>query len=352
MSSKNALIHSRKRNVSGNITVIIRQVPFVMMLFISIVYARPAYSSDMALFSTVNQSPFIQVFGLPAFKSPDILDSGRYETGFSFNLSNNFTLDDDADESVFIDGETYRTTFRLRRGFGHGFEAGAELSYVSHDGGFMDSFIESWHDTFSLPNGNRDDYGRDDLRYEYVRNGDALVDISSPESGPGDMTLTFGYAPRAFEGERTFAVRAALKLPTGDSEKLTGSGSTDLALFISGRDCLSLSEYNIALLGTAGLLLMTDGDVLPDMQKNAVFFGSMGAGWRLSPSFRPKMQVDWHSPFYENTDMKQLGSWSAQLTFGAEVLFSGFVLDIGLSEDIVVDTSPDVVFHAAISREF
>jgi hypothetical protein len=44
---------------------------------------------------------------------------------------------------------------------------------------------------------------------------------------------------------------------------------------------------------------------------------------------------------------------SAQLIIGGTIAFSDkTTLDIGVVEDIIVKTAPDVVFHFALSRRF
>jgi hypothetical protein len=60
-----------------------------------------------------------------------------------------------------------------------------------------------------------------------------------------------------------------------------------------------------------------------------------------------------HTPFYSDSDLKQLGAPSAQVTLGGALHFSAKTsLDIGVTEDIVVGASPDVVFHLSLRRSF
>ena len=66
--------------------------------------------------------------------------------------------------------------------------------------------------------------------------------------------------------------------------------------------------------------------------------------------YRFKLQVDYHDPFYTGTRLDQIGAHTALLQFGGDVFFSRSTrLEWGLSEDIVVTASPDVVFHLALS---
>jgi hypothetical protein len=98
---------------------------------------------------------------------------------------------------------------------------------------------------------------------------------------------------------------------------------------------------------------MTESDVLPDQQRNVVAFGSLGAGWRPLSWLVLKVQFDGHTAFYKDSDLVELSSDSVQIVTGGSLIFSErTTLDIGVSEDLVVRTAPDVVFHFALSHRF
>ena len=64
-----------------------------------------------------------------------------------------------------------------------------------------------------------------------------------------------------------------------------------------------------------------------------------------------KIQANAHTSFYQGSDFRQLDAASVQLTMGGTVALSKtMALDIGVTEDVVVNTSPDVVFHLSLSR--
>ena len=98
---------------------------------------------------------------------------------------------------------------------------------------------------------------------------------------------------------------------------------------------------------------MTKGNVLPDQQQNAVAFGSLGAGWHPPAWLTLKVQFDGHTAFYKDSDLVELSSGSVQIVMGGPLHFSDrTAFDIGVSEDLVVKTDPDVVFHFALNHRF
>jgi len=100
-------------------------------------------------------------------------------------------------------------------------------------------------------------------------------------------------------------------------------------------------------------MAMTDGKVLPAQQRNWVGFGGLGIGWSPLRWIAFKIQTNAHTPFYRDSELRELNANSAQLTIGGTLAFSQHTtLDIGVSEDIIIRTSPDVVFHFALRTRF
>lgn len=307
-------------------------------------------------FRTFNQSPLIQIYGLPTPEDSLLLDRGKIGIELNFDLSSNFSSRSNQNETLVLDGETYRTSLRYRRGMGGGWEIGIDVPHVSHDGGFLDDFIIDWHDTFGFSQGGRDNAPTDRLAYIYVRDGATLVNIDKDHSGVGDVRFIASYQWRGV-GERQdspIALHASLKLPTGESDDLLGSGGTDFAAWVSGARTPSRSGPNKwAWFASGGLLFVGDGDVLPRQQRNLVTFGTLGIGWRPGAWFLFQLQLDAHTSFYDDSRLKQIDATAAQLTMGGALrLGERTRLDIGVSEDVAVDTAPDVNFHFNLRSYF
>jgi hypothetical protein len=193
------------------------------------------------------------------------------------------------------------------------------------------------------------------LLYRYSRDRVEKLKMDSSGGGVGDVSLTAGYQLYHDADQYPWAValRASVKLPTGDSASLDGSGSTDAAVWITASDDYRLSVGHATLYAAAGLMVTTDGDVLPDQRRNEVGFGSIGVGWNPFSWIALKVQMDAHTPFYRNSDLKALASNSAQLLIGGTLGISErTTVDIAVSEDIVTTTSPDAVFHFTIGTRF
>jgi len=313
------------------------------------------YPSDILPFRTSNRSPLVQIYGLPPVGDSRVLAAGAKELALVFDLASHYVDDSARSERIVLDGETYRLCLTGRVGIARRFEAGLELPWVLQNGGFLDGFIENYHDTFGFSQGGRDQAPRGRLLFQYQRGGADRVYVDRSNSGIGDVRLNGGVQLLGGDRENSgaLALRASLKLPTGDSGDLHGSGSTDLALWLSAGKGWKTASGLWELFGGGGILGMTEGDVLPDQQKDIVAFGSLGAGWQPLAWLTLKVQLDGHTAFYRDSDLAELGSGSVQAVMGGTLHVSGrTALDIGVAEDLVVKTAPDVVFHFALRHRF
>lgn len=306
---------------------------------------RPLYS--------INQSPLIQIYGLPALGESRVLGPEESTLAMHLQIANQFTGSSNSDEYLHLDGESRRLTLQWRQGLSGHREWGIELPHVTHNGGFLDIFIEEFHDILGLPQHGRTDLPRNRIDYRYARQGVNVVNLDHAVSGVGDVRV-FAAMPVATETASrgyTAAWRVSLKLPTGDDAELLGSGSTDLAGWLSAATTRPPDKWN--LYGGGGLLLMNEGNVIPEQQRHVVGFGTLGISQKFFPQLTINAQLDIHSPFYSDSGLQQLGRYAALGLLGAEWEFGpGKYVTLSMSEDMVVGASPDVTFNLSLTLPF
>lgn len=316
------------------------------------------WASEIEPFPTANQSPLIQIFGLPAAGPASVLPAGSSTLTLAEDVASNFAHDNTSREKILLDGESYRTTLTLRRGIGKELELGVELPFTGHGGGIFDGFIEGWHDTFNLPQGGRKEAPRGRLLYRYEKDGKIRLLLDESGYGLGDIRLTGGwqlYREASPQARHALALRGSLKLPTGSSSWLRGSGSTDIALWLTGSSTFLLPGPwgELGLYGAGGGMVMTRGDVLPDQQRHLAGFGTAGFGYAPARWITLKLELDGHTPLYDNTDLRELGNSALELRIGGDINFSKTTaLSIAVSEDLAVYTAPDVTLHLSLTHRF
>jgi hypothetical protein len=310
---------------------------FYCLLICTLTFAAKAELT--APFVTHNQNPLLMVYGLPLPTAAQITEHQQSQLLASLNFSNTINTELPGNEIIFIDAESYQLNLVLDYGFSKNWALRIQTPFIRHGEGFMDSRIDDYHNALGLPEGARPLFPRDQLHIEYQNNGISQIDIQKTQSGMGDISLQTGYQSIR-ENDFNLSYWASLKLPTGDAKKLTGSGHTDLALWISADKSLN---NNLSFYSTAGILYMTDSDVLKSQHKNTVAFATAGMQGQPWEKIILKLQFDMHSAFYDSTT-DFLGP-VVQLTFGGSILFDSSSLDIAVAEDIQVAASPDVNFN-------
>lgn len=316
----------------------------------------PVDAMEITPLRTGNMAPLLHIHGLPVPDRARILSQHEGEASLAVDLANNYALSAKGDESVTFDGETYRVALEMRYGIAPGVEAGIEVPLVLHSGGFLDGFIEGFHDTFNFSSAGRNDVSRDKLLYRYDKNGSRRFRVDDSNGGIGDIRLTGGiqlYDDQSANPRRV-ALRGALKLPTGDSDHLRGSGSLDLALWLSASDDYSLGGWgHLTAFANAGGTVMGDGDVLGEQQRTLAATGNAGFGWSPLDRLALTVQTTWNSSLYKGSALREVDNDSLVITGGGTIgLAEKTSLDLAISEDLSVDTAPDVAFHLALRQRF
>lgn len=248
-------------------------------------------------------------------------------------------------EDLVVDAETREARVTLAGSFSDRLGWQLQLPYRYTGAGSLDGFIDSWHDTFGLAEGTRKELPSDRIDIAYTRNGVRRIDMDSSASGLADVQAALGYVIQA-SSDSALMAWLNVKLPTGDADKLTGSGATDISLLLSGRQSLG---NHWTVFGQAAGTWLGDGDLLTDRQRSVVWSGMAGVSWQAWRALSLKAQLDAHTAAFDS-ELDFLGE-AVVLTVGGDYLFaSGWRLDVGVSEDLAVEHSPDVVFIASVTR--
>jgi hypothetical protein len=306
-------------------------------------------------FNLTNTSPVILVQGLPTARDPRLAAPGDIKTNLVFEITSHYRSRQTSRESLLFDGETLRTTLSMKTGLTEDMDFEIQLPYVSHGGGFLDSFIIDWHRLFGFPQNRRDQVPVNQLQYTYQKDGVTLLNLQQPAHGLGDAQAILGIKlnRQLSSRQNNLAVKAAIKFPSGSSTKLTGNGAYAVSAWLTG-------DFKTDWFGRRGLtyinlgaMWLQQGDVLPTQQRSRVWFGGIGSGVTVSEHIVLQAQLDIHSQFYRDSGLVEIDSYAAQLTVGGNIKLSeGWNLDIGVAEDLIVHASPDVVFHLGLNGRF
>ena len=166
-----------------------------------------------------NLSPLAQLVALPSQRSADIKQG--IAVSVHTDIATHFVSQASERERVFFDGETQKHSVNLRWGLSPRWELSAHLSSIKHDGGFVDAYVNRWHDFFGMSDGGRSTLPEDQIRFQF----DGIERQSSldrPVSGQSDSTLELSYVVERQQALQ-IAYAVGYKASNGSSEQWLGS---------------------------------------------------------------------------------------------------------------------------------
>lgn len=296
-------------------------------------------------FPTRDQNPLISDFGLPMPLPARLPPPDTWSFGSSFNWSNSAIAKDSGGEALIADVETRELRVSAARRIGDRFALRVQLPYRYVGPGILDGFIDDWHELFGLPEGARPLLPEDRFLIVYERDGERLADERSSDSGLANISADAGL--QLVATERTdAALWLSLKAPTSTLD-LPGHDTTDVALSIVANHRLS---PRWSIYGQASLAMLGEDDGLSRFQERVAWSGHAGLSARAWGTLDLKVQLDAHTAVIEDSALDYLGS-AVALTFGGSYEFdAGWSLNAGITEDISIDASPDVVFVLGVER--
>lgn len=291
------------------------------------------------------QHAYNAVFGLPEVAARPVQERAWQVIT---EHSNQFMGGDSGSEGLVLDGETTGLSIHYHRSLMPCWQGEIVLPFIQHSSGSFDRAIDDWHQFFGLPDAQRREAGFDVLNYTYADASGSAVTVDSAQSGIGDVRLSVqnvmgcqGAADTRSDGA---IARIGIKLPTGSVSELRGSGRVDYYADIQSPVWRTGSRWRAG--ASAGLLLPGRTDALPS-QRSLVVYGTLGAQLLLTQRFSLMLQLDWHTAYYHSA-LRELGDPVAVLSTGLRyVARKDQALELTISEDVAIDTAPDIVARLA-----
>jgi len=308
-------------------------------LTVCVALASPRALSQSEPLQITNLSPLASLRAIPSQRSVEAARGLSWAA--STTLSNHFTVEKRDRETLFLDGQTDALTLSLRYGSPQHWDVEVTLPWRHHSGGFTDNVISSWHRFFGLPDGDRDRYPTDALHYQ----------LSQPEhdrrlfrsaSGLGDIHVAVSRPLLKIDGGQ-LGISAGIKTASGQSSDWLGSGATDVyaLLRFSGQQ---LGGWPLWWHGQLGGTKAGESDLLGPQQRRSLWFAGLAAEWRFSPRWSALMQYDTHSALLDG-ELEALSEPAGMLSFALRWRpTSRWMIDAGFSEDVVVESAPDITF--------
>jgi hypothetical protein len=216
-----------------------------------------------------------------------------------------------------------------------------DVPLVSMNSGFLDGFLESYHDALGVGNYGRENRPRNAFAYA-VRKDDRLwVEGESGGFRWADVTLAAQWAlPLAGELRQwSSALMASVKLPTGNTRLGYGSGKIDAGLFLPSQ--WSGAPWTVYLM--PGFMWRGDPDTTGadvSARNGAALF--LGAAYAYSDKWRWLAQLNYFTSPLEKTGIKRLDDGALELAVGFQRLIGkNRHVEFAFCEDPFTLAAPD-----------
>lgn len=313
--------------------------------------AEPIFAQNFKAsgFGMRNHAPFSALIGIPN-RWPD---GTHHSAELSWNTSNHAMLEVANDEYLMLDGETQTLSARIQKRVSPRVQLGIEIPWLQHSGGYLDSTIDAWHDLFGLPEGIRPQTPDNDLIYVYENDGVQVFELDERKSGFGDIQIAMGLDLGAIgDSESSFLLSRIpwkltfnLKVPTGDVEKLTGSGNVDVAAGVGVR---SPGGERFDWWLDMGLVWPGDVDIVGLDSSGQIYYYDGAVAWRFLTNLDLLLQIAGHTAPYQ-TNVTMLGEPAMQLGVGAMWHVSEkYAMRFGFFEDLRAESAPDFGVEIAV----
>jgi hypothetical protein len=276
------------------------------------------------------------------------VENGHSEWSANLSVANSSHRFTNGIKQVVEDYEIDRLTLRYRKGLPHGEDITFEAPFEARGGGLLDPFISFWHRAivkFSAPFRENSPMGQSILTLPgHATYGDA--------TGLGDVSVSLA---KQLRSGVTGVV--AVKIPTGNSRQLLGSGAVDLAVAaIWHRPLRGRADLHLQ----AGLVFQGRSPELQEA-RSTVWQGSYSLSYRLSKLDHVIVQGQLESAAI-TTGVRDADQLQSMASVGLRRTWkSGDSLDVFLCEDgdwlgynipIVANLAPDLTLGIHYTRRF
>src|SRR5580698_835058 len=272
-----------------------------------LLWARSGPLVAQEFFPTRDQNELLRGFYVP------LPSDARQDAGAAFSatvlVSNTLNVQSDSHETLHVDGESDTLDLTYDNALGQRWRYRFTVPIIRDSGGIFDSVIDTWHEIFGLPRGNRPYFPKGQIDYSY--SGEGTLNLDHSQTSLGDIAADLGlYA--IDDARHTLSFWGGIKAPTGKVADLTSDGAWDSALWAHA--AMRWPKWQLG--AEIGVAQPFGDELFAGNAHRTSAFARFAATRELGPDWAVRAQLDGQSGRVAGTDMRFLGP-SMQLTLGA-----------------------------------
>ncbi|KPK01207.1 MAG: hypothetical protein AMK71_06440 [Nitrospira bacterium SG8_35_4] len=295
------------------------------------------------------EGPF-QVKNLyPVFLHADqpYLEKAAVENSMSYSLSHSstYTVQESEDWVIHLDMEITEMNFRYKRIIQESVEFAIDIPVLMISGGFLDGFLEDYHDAVGFGDYGRSQRPNNEFLYEVRKDGEVLIEGKSGIR-LGDIRVALK-APLIASDAFNVSIKGDIEIPVSSAKQGFSNGSLDAGASILMD--IPVTE-KIRTYGNFGVVF--PGDVRGHEKinlKNYLYGGAAievdaGGGLYLIT------QLQGQSSVYPDTDLQAVDRDAYMIVFGGRYRKEGKSIELSLTEDLSTSGAPDFIVNVTFKR--
>ena len=329
--------------------------PLFIATFLPAILWAGDYAGQGPLITRTQQPVYLQMVNL----NPDraiTLPPGLLELRVDSAYSNVFERQSNPTYFVDLDMEVWRIGWVATYGLTENLDAGIELPLLHFNGGFLDAFIQDYHNFFGFPNGGREKVPNGTFTYQVQENGQTRYRVGSQDLNIGDITL-FLKNQLLVEEDVLPAVawRCGFKFPSGDPDKGMGSGNAGFGFGAA------IEKSYKKIHGYLNLNYLVEGgnELIENLMGTQSFDFALAGEWSFSDRLSALIQLTGGTPRLDNTGLPEWDGVPMDLIVGlkgdvpAGRFANPFFWQFGFSEDVLAKgPSVDFTVYMTIGVRF
>jgi hypothetical protein len=245
-------------------------------------------------------------------------------------------------ENYLLDVETATVDLTTHYKFSDAMSAYLIVSAITYQGGFLDSTIESFHDSFGFSSFGRPAASRSDVNLVYDLNSSQTTFLETPTSGGfADPTLGVRYTGLALSETWMLGFEGAIKVPLAGRRTLLSTGRTDYGVqaTLQRRENRHALYANVAAVYYAGALdpAPQESQILPTLILGYEF------GWTPRTNLNLQAYASKSTYTERTTQLEELNGNKYQLTVGFRHMRNDVLWSFAITENVQnVNNTPDI----------
>jgi hypothetical protein len=302
------------------------------------------------IFSAMSfEGPF-QVKNLyPVFLHADqpYLEKASVEHSMSCSLSHSstYTVQESEDWVIHLDMEITEINFRYKRTIKDFIEFDLDIPVLIIGSGFMDGFLEDYHDAFGFGDYGRSQRPNNKFLYEVRKDGDLIIEGKSGTRF-GDIRVALK-APLISSDALNVSIKADIEIPVSNAKQGFSNGSLD-----AGASILIDRSITEKIMTYWNFGVVFPGDVRGYEKINLKNFIYGGAAIEVDTGRGVHLmtQLLGQSSIYPETDLQAVDRDAYLIVFGGRYRKEGKSMELSLTEDLSTSGAPDFIINLTYKR--